>query len=46
LVVLHLLVHVLPRNAGAALTPPPSLKEEPGVVSDQATKLAAALAEG
>jgi histidine triad (HIT) family protein len=45
-VVLHLHVHVMPRRAGVALKPPASFKEDPAVLSDQANKLAAALAEG
>ena len=45
-VVLHLHVHVMPRKTGIALKPPASFKEDPAVLSDQASKLAAALAEG
>src|SRR5260370_7617127 len=45
-VVLHLHVHVMPRRTGVALKPPASFKEDPAVLSDQASKLAAALAEG
>jgi len=45
-VVFHLHVHVMPRRAGVALKPPASFKEDPAVLSDQANKLAAALAEG
>jgi histidine triad (HIT) family protein len=45
-VVFHLHVHVMPRRAGVALKPPASFKEDPAVLSDQARKLAAALAEG
>jgi histidine triad (HIT) family protein len=45
-VVFHLHVHVMPRKAGIALKPPASVKEDPAVLSDQAAKLAAALAEG
>jgi len=45
-VVFHLHVHVMPRKAGVALKPPASFKEDPAVLSDQASKLAAALAEG
>ena len=45
-VVFHLHVHVMPRKAGVALKPPASFKEDPAVLSDQAKKLAAALAEG
>ena len=44
-VVFHLHVHLVPRKAGAAMKPPASVKEEPGVLSDQALKLAAALRE-
>jgi histidine triad (HIT) family protein len=42
-VVFHLHVHVIPRKHDVALKPPASYKEEPGVLSDQALKLAAAL---
>jgi len=45
-VVFHLHVHVMPRQAGVTLKPPASFKEDPAVLSDQASKLAAALAEG
>jgi histidine triad (HIT) family protein len=45
-VVFHLHVHVMPRRAGIALKPPASIKEDPAVLSDQASKLSAALAEG
>ena len=45
-VVLHLHVHVMPRQAGVALKPPASFKEDPAVLSDHASKLAAALTEG
>jgi histidine triad (HIT) family protein len=45
-VVFHLHVHVMPRKAGVALKPPASFKEDPAVLSDQASKLAAALTEG
>src|SRR5262249_60522993 len=45
-VVLHLHVHVMPRKTGIALKPPASFKEDPAVLSAQASKLAAALAEG
>jgi histidine triad (HIT) family protein len=44
-VVFHLHVHVIPRTSGVPLKPPASIKEEPSVLSDQALKLAAALAE-
>jgi histidine triad (HIT) family protein len=42
-VVFHLHVHVVPRKAGEPMKPPASIKEDPGVLSDQALKLAAAL---
>jgi histidine triad (HIT) family protein len=42
-VVFHLHVHILPRKIGVALKPPVSFKEEPAVLSDQASRLAAAL---
>ena len=42
-VVFHLHFHVIPRQAGVALKPPASVKEDPAVLSDQALKLAAAL---
>ena len=42
-VVFHLHVHVIPRKAGVPLKPPASVKEDPGVLSDQALRLAAAL---
>ena len=45
-VVFHLHVHVMPRKTGIALKPPASFKEDPAVLSAQASKLAAALAEG
>jgi histidine triad (HIT) family protein len=45
-VVFHLHIHVIPRKTGAALKPPASFKEEPGVLSDQALRLAAALKGG
>jgi histidine triad (HIT) family protein len=45
-VVFHLHIHVMPRRAGTALKPPASVKEDPAVLSEQASKLAAALAEG
>jgi histidine triad (HIT) family protein len=44
-VVFHLHVHVMPRKAGVALKPPASFKEDAAVLSDQASKLAAALRE-
>ena len=43
-VVFHLHVHVIPRKDGIALKPPASVKEAPEVLTDQAAKLAAALA--
>jgi histidine triad (HIT) family protein len=42
-VVFHLHVHVVPRKAGEPMKAPASIKEDPGVLSDQALKLAAAL---
>jgi histidine triad (HIT) family protein len=45
-VVFHLHVHVMPRRAGIPLKPPASVKEDPAVLSDQASKLTAALLEG
>jgi len=42
-VVFHLHFHVIPRQAGVALKPPASVKEDPAVLADQALKLAAAL---
>jgi histidine triad (HIT) family protein len=42
-VVFHLHFHVIPRQAGVPLKPPASFKEDPGVLSDQALRLAAAL---
>jgi len=44
-VVFHLHVHVMPRKTGVALKPPASFKEDPAVLSDQASRLAAALTE-
>ena len=41
--VYHLHVHVIPRKDGVPLRPPLSYKEEPGVLAEQAAKLAAAL---
>jgi histidine triad (HIT) family protein len=43
-VVFHLHVHVLPRREGVPLKPPASEKENPGVLAEQAKRLAAALA--
>jgi histidine triad (HIT) family protein len=45
-VVFHLHVHVMPRRAGIALKPPATVKEDPSVLSEQASKLAAMLAVG
>ena len=42
-VVFHLHVHVIPRKAGVPMKPPATEKEKPGVLSDHALKLAAAL---
>jgi histidine triad (HIT) family protein len=42
-VVFHLHFHVIPRQAGVPLKPPASFKEDTGVLSDQALRLAAAL---
>jgi histidine triad (HIT) family protein len=42
-VVFHLHVHVIPRKTGVALVPPASVKADPGVLSEQAKSLAAAL---
>jgi histidine triad (HIT) family protein len=42
-VVFHLHFHVIPRQAGVALKPPASVKEDPAVLADQALKFAAAL---
>jgi histidine triad (HIT) family protein len=41
--VFHLHVHVIPRQEGVPLRPPASFKEEPSVLAEQTTKLAAAL---
>jgi histidine triad (HIT) family protein len=41
--VFHLHFHVIPRKEGVALKPPASLKEDPAVLAEQATRLAAAL---
>jgi histidine triad (HIT) family protein len=43
-VVFHLHVHVIPRKDGVAMKPPASEKEKPETLSDQAKKLAAAMA--
>jgi histidine triad (HIT) family protein len=45
-VVFHLHVHVMPRQAGVALKPPASIRENDAVLSDQALKLATALKAG
>ena len=42
--VFHLHVHVIPRKEGIAMKPPASVKEAPDVLTEQAAKLAAALA--
>jgi histidine triad (HIT) family protein len=42
-VVFHLHVHVIPRKNGVALKAPASFREEPAVLSGQASQLAAAL---
>jgi histidine triad (HIT) family protein len=42
-VVFHLHIHVIPRRTGVPMKPPASVKEDPGVLSDQALRLAAAL---
>jgi histidine triad (HIT) family protein len=42
-VVFHLHIHLVPRHTGVPLKPPASVKKEPGVLADQALKLAAAL---
>ncbi|MBO0753066.1 MAG: HIT family protein [Bradyrhizobiaceae bacterium] len=44
-VVFHLHVHVMPRKHGVALKPPASVKEDPAVLAEQASRLAAAIAE-
>jgi histidine triad (HIT) family protein len=41
--VYHLHVHVIPRTEGVPLRPHGTYKEEPGVLAEQAAKLAAAL---
>ncbi|MBI3435572.1 MAG: HIT family protein [Proteobacteria bacterium] len=43
-VVFHLHFHVIPRQNGVAMKPPASVKEDDGVLREQARKLAAALA--
>ncbi len=42
-VVFHLHVHVIPRNTGVAMKPAASFKEDPAVLAEQASRLAAAL---
>jgi len=42
-VVFHLHIHVIPRKIGVALKAPASAKEDPTVLADQASRLAAAL---
>jgi histidine triad (HIT) family protein len=44
-VVFHLHVHVMPRKDGMALKPPASFKEDPAVLAEHASRLAAAIAE-
>jgi histidine triad (HIT) family protein len=44
-VVFHLHVHVMPRKDGVALKPPASFKEDPAVLAEHASRLAAAIAE-
>jgi histidine triad (HIT) family protein len=44
-VVFHLHVHVMPRKDGVQLKPPASFKEDPAVLAEHASRLAAALAE-
>jgi len=44
-VVFHLHVHVMPRKDGIALNPPASFKEDPAVLTEHASRLAAAIAE-
>jgi histidine triad (HIT) family protein len=43
-VVFHLHVHIIPRKSGVPMKPPASEKEKPGVLAEQAKKLAAAIA--
>jgi histidine triad (HIT) family protein len=43
-VVFHLHVHVIPRQAGVALKPPASFKEQPEILKQHADKLRTALA--
>src|SRR5271156_4563964 len=42
-VVFHLHVHVIPRKTGVALKAPASFKEDPAVLAEQASRLAAVL---
>jgi histidine triad (HIT) family protein len=44
-VVFHLHVHVMPRKTGVELKTPVSFKEEPAVLAEHASRLAAALTE-
>jgi histidine triad (HIT) family protein len=44
-VVFHLHVHVMPRKDGVALKAPASFKEDPAVLEEHASRLAAALAD-
>jgi histidine triad (HIT) family protein len=44
-VVFHLHVHVMPRKNGVALKPPASFKEDSAVLAEQASRLAAAIAQ-
>jgi histidine triad (HIT) family protein len=43
-VVFHLHIHVIPRQAGQALKPPATVREQSEILADQARRLAAALA--
>ena len=45
-VVFHLHVHIIPRKQGVAMKPPASEKEKPDVLTENAKKLAAAVAAG
>ena len=45
-VVFHLHFHIIPRKTAVPMKPPATYKEETGVLSDQALKLAAALRSG
>jgi histidine triad (HIT) family protein len=45
-VVFHLHVHIIPRKAGITLKPPAAEKEKPDVLTENAKKLAAAIAAG